>query len=123
MSPLASMRPCREHKTCSMTAEIQLNSSQRMHLNDTSSPRGLREQTRQKMKMLAFFTVSQQILLNFVWKYKRPQIATSILRKKSRAGGITLSSDYITKPLSSKQYGTDTKELHSSLEQNKRAQK
>ena len=106
-----------------MTAEIQLNSSQRLHLNDTSSPRGLREQTRQKMKMLAFFTVSQQILLNFVWKYKRPQIATSIFRKKSRAGGITLSSDYITKPLSSKQYGTDTKELHSSLEQNKRAQK
>ena len=39
---------------------------------------------------MAFFTVLQQIILRFVWKHERPQIAPTILRKKNRAGGITL---------------------------------
>ena len=38
----------------------------------------------------AFFTELEQIILNFVWKYKRPQIAETILRKSNRAVGITL---------------------------------
>ena len=35
-----------------------------------------------------FFT--EQIISQFVWKYKKPQIAKAILRKKNGTGGINL---------------------------------
>ena len=37
-----------------------------------------------------FFTELEQIISQFVWKYKKPQIAKVILRKKNGTGGINL---------------------------------
>ena len=37
-----------------------------------------------------FFTELEQIISQFVWKYKKPQIAKAVLRKKNGTGGINL---------------------------------
>ena len=37
-----------------------------------------------------FFTELEQIISQFVWKYKQPQIAKAILRKKNGTRGINL---------------------------------
>ena len=37
-----------------------------------------------------FFTELEQIISQFVWKYKKPQITKTILRKKNGTGGINL---------------------------------
>ena len=37
-----------------------------------------------------FFRELEQIISQFVWKYKKPQIAKAILRKKNGTGGINL---------------------------------
>ena len=37
-----------------------------------------------------FFTELEQIISQFVWKYKKPQIAKVILTKKNGSGGINL---------------------------------
>ena len=39
---------------------------------------------------MVFLRELDQILSQFVWKYKKPQIAKAILRKKTRTGGINL---------------------------------
>ena len=39
---------------------------------------------------MVIFTELEQIISLFVWKYKNPQIAKAILRKKSGTGGINL---------------------------------
>ena len=38
-----------------------------------------------------FFRELEQIISQFVWKYKKPQIAKAILRKKNGTGGINLA--------------------------------
>ena len=39
---------------------------------------------------VVFFTELEQIISRFVWKYKKPQTAKAILRKKNATGGINL---------------------------------
>ena len=39
---------------------------------------------------MVFLTELEQIISQFVWKYKKPQIAKEILRKKNGTGGINL---------------------------------
>ena len=39
---------------------------------------------------VVFFTELEQIISQFVWKYKKPQIPKAILRKKNGTGGINL---------------------------------
>ena len=39
---------------------------------------------------MVFFTELEQIISQYVWKYKKPQIAKAILRKNNGTGGINL---------------------------------
>ena len=59
---------------------------------------------------IVFFKELEQIISQFAWKYKNPQGAKAILRKKNKLEESTcLTSGFTTKPQSSRQYGTGTK--------------
>ena len=57
-----------------------------------------------------FFTELEQIISQFVWKYKKPRISKAILERRMELEESTcLTSDSTTNPQSSKQYVTGTK--------------
>ena len=59
---------------------------------------------------VVFFTELEQIISQFVWKYKKPRIAKVILKRRMELEESTcLTSGSTTKPHSSRQYGTGTK--------------
>ena len=61
---------------------------------------------------MAFFIELEQNISQFIWKYKRPQTAKSVLRKKKKMDleeSTFLTSGYSTKLQSSRQYGTGIK--------------
>ena len=59
---------------------------------------------------MVFFTELEQIISQFVWKYNKPRIAKAIFGRKMKPEESTcLTSDYMTKLQSSKQYGNSIK--------------
>ena len=60
--------------------------------------------------IMVFFTELEQIISQFVWKYKKPQRAKTILKRRMEQEESTcLIFGSTTKPHSPRKYGTGTK--------------
>ena len=58
--------------------------------NEDTTQSNLQIQCNPYQATSGIFTELEQIISQFVWKYKKPRIATAILRKKNGMGGINL---------------------------------
>ena len=68
-----------------------------------------------------FFAELEQMILKFIWEYRRPQTVTTILRKKNKAGGIMLPDFKVLLQSDSNQNSMvlAQKQIHRSTEQNR----
>ena len=57
---------------------------------------------------MVIFTELEQVISQFVWKHKTSQTAKANLERGELEKSTFLTSEYITKLQSSRQYGTDT---------------
>ena len=58
--------------------------------NEYTTQSNLQIQCNPYQAINGIFPELEQIISQFVWKYKKPQIAKEILRKKNVTGGINL---------------------------------
>ena len=73
---------------------------------------------------MTYITGVEQIFQKFMWNYKQPHIATMILRKKNKDGGITIPNVKVSyKATVNKQHGTSIKRDTSINGTEQRAQK